>query len=131
MTDKRFHLAWFCNFTPDEWRDPFGQGGRPWDGEFYMDMARMLERDCFDFVLFEDKRLPLVSFRLAFQSGDVNDPKGKTGLTSAVASMLTEVRSILAGPSIQARCIECPPVAPARIEKRDLSLLGLLKEWLS
>jgi protease-4 len=48
-----------------------------------------------------------------------------------LASMVTEVRSILAGPSIQARCLECPPVAPARIEKRDLSLLDLLKEWLS
>jgi zinc protease len=41
-------------------------------------------------VLFEHKRLPLVSFRLAFQSGDANDPAGKTGLTSAIASMLTE-----------------------------------------
>jgi predicted Zn-dependent peptidase len=41
-------------------------------------------------ILFEDKRLPLVSFRLAFQSGDINDPKAKTGLTSAIASMLTE-----------------------------------------
>ena len=55
MTDKRFHLAWFLNFTPDEWRDPFGQGGQPWDGQFYMDLARTLERACFDFVLFEDK----------------------------------------------------------------------------
>jgi zinc protease len=41
-------------------------------------------------VLFEDRRLPLVSFRLAFHSGDINDPAGKTGLTSAIASMLTE-----------------------------------------
>ncbi|MFL6375608.1 MAG: M16 family metallopeptidase [Pyrinomonadaceae bacterium] len=41
-------------------------------------------------ILFENKRLPLVSFRLAFKSGDVNDPEGKTGLTSAIASMLTE-----------------------------------------
>jgi protease-4 len=48
-----------------------------------------------------------------------------------LAAMLMEVRSILTGPSIQARCLECPPVAPARIEKRDLSLLDLVKEWLS
>lgn len=41
-------------------------------------------------ILFAEKRLPLVSFRLAFQSGDINDPQGKTGLTSAIASMLTE-----------------------------------------
>lgn len=41
-------------------------------------------------VIFENDRLPLVSYRLAFQSGDVNDPKGSTGLTSAMAAMLTE-----------------------------------------
>jgi protease-4 len=48
-----------------------------------------------------------------------------------LAEMLTEVRSILAGPSIQARCLGCPPVAPARIDRRDLSLLELLKDWLA
>lgn len=43
-----------------------------------------------DLVLFENNRLPLVSFRLAFHSGDIDDPAGRTGLTSAIASMLTE-----------------------------------------
>jgi hypothetical protein len=32
MPDK-MHLAWFMNFTPDEWNDPFAAGGKPWDGE--------------------------------------------------------------------------------------------------
>ena len=41
-------------------------------------------------VIFDDKRLPLVSFRLAFLSGDANDPDDNVGLTSAMASMLTE-----------------------------------------
>src|SRR5438876_9476121 len=41
-------------------------------------------------IVFEDQRLPLVSYRLAFESGDVHDPKGRTGLTSAMASMLSE-----------------------------------------
>lgn len=41
-------------------------------------------------VIFEDKRLPLVSFRLAFNSGDVNDPEDSTGLTTAMTSMLSE-----------------------------------------
>jgi long-chain alkane monooxygenase len=48
LTNKRFHLGWFMNFTPDEWREPFGQGGQPWDGQFYIEMARTLERACFD-----------------------------------------------------------------------------------
>jgi protease-4 len=48
-----------------------------------------------------------------------------------LASALAEMRSILSGPSIQARCLECPAVAPARLGKSDLSLLGLIREWLS
>lgn len=41
-------------------------------------------------VIFEDSRLPLVSYRLAFFSGDVNDPSDAVGLTSAITSMLNE-----------------------------------------
>lgn len=41
-------------------------------------------------VIFDDERLPLVSFRLAFLSGDAHDPKEHNGLTSAMVSMLTE-----------------------------------------
>ena len=40
--------------------------------------------------IFDDERLPLVSFRLAFLSGDAQDPKGHNGLTSAMVSMMTE-----------------------------------------
>lgn len=43
-----------------------------------------------DVVIFPDDRLPLASFRLALQSGDINDPPNATGLTSAMTSMLTE-----------------------------------------
>jgi protease-4 len=48
-----------------------------------------------------------------------------------LASVLGEVRAILSGPSIQARCLECPSSAPARIEQKDLTLLGLIRSWLS
>jgi protease-4 len=48
-----------------------------------------------------------------------------------LASMIAEVRAIMSGPSIQARCLECPAVAPAKIEQKDLTLLGLLRSWLS
>lgn len=41
-------------------------------------------------VIVEDHRLPLLSLRLTFFSGDINDPAQSTGLTSAVAAMLTE-----------------------------------------
>lgn len=41
-------------------------------------------------VIFDDARLPLVSYRLAFLSGDASDPADSVGLTSAMTSMLTE-----------------------------------------
>lgn len=41
-------------------------------------------------VILEDSRVPLVNYRLAFMSGDINDPADSVGLTSAMASMLTE-----------------------------------------
>ena len=44
---------------------------------------------------------------------------------------MAEARSILSGPVIQARCLECPPVAPVPMKPRDRSFLELLGEWLS
>lgn len=41
-------------------------------------------------VIFENNQLPLISYRLAFRSGDINDPKDAIGLTSAMASLLNE-----------------------------------------
>ena len=55
MPAKRFHLAWFAHFAVDEWLDPLtSAGGSPWDGKFYLEMARTLERACFDYIMFED-----------------------------------------------------------------------------
>jgi protease-4 len=47
-----------------------------------------------------------------------------------LAAAIAEVRSVLTGPSIQARCLECPPVAPARVEAKDLTLLGMIRSWV-
>lgn len=41
-------------------------------------------------VIFDDERLPLVSYRLAFFSGDADDPAGRIGITSAMTAMMTE-----------------------------------------
>jgi FMN-dependent oxidoreductase (nitrilotriacetate monooxygenase family) len=55
MSAKKFHLGWFLNFTADLWNSPFETGGMPWTGGFYVDIAQMLERACFDYVMVEDK----------------------------------------------------------------------------
>src|SRR5436190_7630726 len=41
-------------------------------------------------VLIEDKRLPLINFRLAFPSGDANDPAELPGLSDMMSHLLTE-----------------------------------------
>jgi len=41
-------------------------------------------------VVVEDKRLPLISFRLAFRCGDANDPADLPGLSDIMSSLLTE-----------------------------------------
>src|SRR3954447_23082687 len=41
-------------------------------------------------VVVEDERLPLVSYRLSFNTGDINDPTDNIGIASAIASMVTE-----------------------------------------
>ena len=48
-----------------------------------------------------------------------------------LADALFEVRAILSGPSIQARCLECPRGAPAPMPAHDRTLLALVEEWLS
>jgi FMN-dependent oxidoreductase (nitrilotriacetate monooxygenase family) len=52
---KPFHLGWFTNFTTPEWNGTFANAAPPWDGRFYVDMAKQLEAACFDFIMFEDK----------------------------------------------------------------------------
>lgn len=54
MASKPFHLAWFMNFTPGDWTGTFAAGAAPWDGGFYVDMAKALERACFDYIMLED-----------------------------------------------------------------------------
>jgi FMN-dependent oxidoreductase (nitrilotriacetate monooxygenase family) len=55
LSKKQFHLAWFLNFVTDDWNGTWGNGGRDWTGDFYVEMARDLERACFDYVILEDK----------------------------------------------------------------------------
>jgi protease-4 len=46
------------------------------------------------------------------------------------AAAIADLRSILSGPRIQARCLECGPVAPARLTRQDKGFLAALAEWL-
>jgi len=48
-----------------------------------------------------------------------------------LASAIGELRSVLGGPTIQVRCLECQSGPPPQLKARDKSLLALLMEWLS
>jgi FMN-dependent oxidoreductase (nitrilotriacetate monooxygenase family) len=53
---KQFHLGWFTNWCTEAWNETWGSsGGANWDGQFYVDLARQLDRSAFDFILIEDK----------------------------------------------------------------------------
>ncbi|NQX14067.1 NtaA/DmoA family FMN-dependent monooxygenase [Microbacteriaceae bacterium VKM Ac-2855] len=54
-----FHLAWFTSFTAPAWRSSWGgDTGTEWmTGEYYVSMARQLERAGFDFMMFEDSTM--------------------------------------------------------------------------
>jgi FMN-dependent oxidoreductase (nitrilotriacetate monooxygenase family) len=52
---EKFHLGWFLNFVADEWNGTWGDGGRDFTGDFYVEVAQDLERAKFDYVLIEDK----------------------------------------------------------------------------
>ncbi|GGL02344.1 NtaA/DmoA family FMN-dependent monooxygenase [Nocardia jinanensis] len=54
-----FHLAWFTPFKTPAWKSPWAAGtATEWlNGDYYIDMARALERAGFDFMMFEDSTL--------------------------------------------------------------------------
>ena len=53
---KKFHLGWFMNFIPPEWDTPWRLAGcgEVANGRFYVDMAKSMERACFDYIMIED-----------------------------------------------------------------------------
>lgn len=54
MSGKPFHLAFFTAFGPNAWNDPLAVDESPWTGELHIDLAKALERACFDYMLIED-----------------------------------------------------------------------------
>ncbi|AXG80867.1 NtaA/DmoA family FMN-dependent monooxygenase [Streptomyces paludis] len=68
MTDRRFHLGWFLNYTVDGWDEQWSDGGRDWSGEVFVDIARQLDRAGFDYVLLEDKLMVADAYGGSFEA---------------------------------------------------------------
>jgi FMN-dependent oxidoreductase (nitrilotriacetate monooxygenase family) len=54
MREQRFHLGWFTYFGQSAWNEPLGSPPEPWAGDLHLDLARAIERACFDYMLIED-----------------------------------------------------------------------------
>jgi protease-4 len=92
------------------------------------DEVRYLERP----VSLQEKIVELLSNNQTSDdtSGD-SDGFAALAPDNLFADALAEVQSILKGPKIQARCLECPPVAPAQPQARSsVGTLAVLEAWL-
>ncbi len=57
MSSHPFHLAWFLSrgYGPKAWRQDWGGDQRRWMmPDLFVDMARSMERACFDYLIIED-----------------------------------------------------------------------------
>src|SRR5207237_9994041 len=63
-------------------------------------------------VLVDDKRLPLISFRVSIRSGDANDPSELPGLSDMLSSLLTEGTETRSSRQL-AEDVERPGATPA------------------
>jgi len=91
------------------------------------DQVRYLERP----VSLQDKIVELLSNnQTTDDTSDDSDGFAALAPDNLLADAITEVQSILKGPKIQARCLDCPPVAPAQPQVKSVGMLAALEAWL-
>jgi len=111
---KRFHLGWFMNFALDGWNRPFAAGGKPWDGGFYVDMAKSMERACFDYIMLEDTLMISEAYldsTEAYLKYGIMVPKGDPSPMAALIAASTTKLGVVATMSTLAY----PPFMLARL----------------
>ncbi len=96
MTPNPFHLAWFLQGSSVQaWGEPWtGPIGTTWEKpELFLDMARSLERACFDYILIEDSSYVGESFGGSteiYLKNAIAEPRQDP---SVVAARMTQVTS--------------------------------------
>ncbi len=112
---QKFHLGWFTNFAVDEWNEPMSSaGGQPWDGAFYIEFARALERACFDYIMLEDTLMVSEAYggsMAATLKSGVQVPKHDPAPLAAVLASHTRHLGVVATMSTMAY----PPFLLARL----------------
>ena len=115
MSQKKFHLAWFTNFTLDEWSEPLSSaGGSPWDGQFFVEFAQALERACFDYIMLEDTLMVSESYGGSMEAclkWGIQVPKHDPAPLTAVMGAMTKHIGVVATMST----LGYPPFLLARL----------------
>jgi long-chain alkane monooxygenase len=99
MASKRFHLGWFMTYTVDLWNTTFSAGGRPWTGAFFVDMAKAMERACFDYIMLEDTLMISESYggnMQAYLKYALMGPKGDPAPMAALIGANTSRMGVVA-----------------------------------
>ena len=89
------------------------------------DQVRYLERP----MSFEEKLVALLADDTA-SSQPQEDAFAAIAPETDITAALAELRSVLTGPRIQARCLDCGPQAPSRPTKSDLGFFAAVKALL-
>ena len=89
------------------------------------DEVRYLERP----ESFEEKLVELLAKDSAGSEPE-EDAFAAIAPQAKVTDALVQLHSVLTGPRIQVRCLECPTVAPSRVTKGDLGFLAAVKAFL-
>ncbi len=89
------------------------------------DQVRYLERP----PSFEDQLVAMLA-RDSSTDGQDQDAFSAIAPESRITDAMAELRSVLSSPRIQARCLDCPPVAPARVSKQDVGFWAAVRAWL-
>ena len=86
------------------------------------DEVRYLERP----ETFQEKLVEMLA-RDSSSSQPDQDAFAAIAPDASVNGALAELQSLLTGPRVQVRCLDCPPVAPAKIDKNDRGFLAAVR----
>jgi protease-4 len=79
---------------------------------------------------FEEKLVEMLASDASDSDTADQDAFAAIAPDAKVTDALVELRSVLMGPRIQVRCLDCPAVAPGRVTKQDLGFFAAVKDLL-
>ncbi|WP_263999824.1 NtaA/DmoA family FMN-dependent monooxygenase [Mycobacterium yunnanensis] len=112
---RKMHLGWFMNYAPPQWTNPLDRVNPSWsNADFHIEVAKMLEQACFDYLMIEDTLMVSDAFggsTAATLKHALQVPKlDATVLAAAIAKATTKL-GVIATASI----LSYPPFTLARM----------------